>query len=493
MTEAFARDRPSSPAPARARRKPPAKIYGSTTPRIATRRGRGRSRGAELVAFATNELGLEVLPWQAWIYDRALERLGDRWRRRTVLGLAARQNGKTKLTTIRVLGGMTLWGEDVIGAAQSRDVALESWTDALETAETAGLDVRDVKRATGRESFQIGEHRYKIASSTRGGGRGLSGDLVILDELREMVDWRAYSALEKTRRARPSSQFWSISNEGDLSSVVLHTLAGQGETWAGDTNSPIGFYSWSAGPELERADPRGWVQANPALGYLIDIETIEQELRTDPPDVFETEVLCRPVTVIHPWLPEGIWPGCAEPRAPLPDGPGIVCLGVDAGPELRHGSIAVAWRRGEERVGVDLADAFDEADGPVLPRLAVRLAELLERWKPPGVAVEARTPGAATVARVCADVAGVDVDELAPADLGRAAAGFYDSAARRLVAHMADPVLDAAIGLCSSDRAGAIPTRRSRAADIDAARAAMLAHFAVLARPPVKTSTWIAY
>jgi hypothetical protein len=410
-----------------------------------------------------------------------------------VLALAARQNGKTKLTTMRVLGGMCLWGEEIIGAAQNRDVALESWTDALETATEAGLDPWDVHHQNGRESFRIGaKGRYKVTASTRGAGRGLHGDLVVLDELREATDWRAYAALEKTRRARPSSQFWSISNEGDMSSIVLRTLIAQGEAWMADAASPIGFYSWSASPDYERSDPRGWVQANPALGYLIDLETIEQEYRTDPPDVFETEVLCRPVMVMHPYLPEGIWAACLEHRAPLPDTPGMICLGVDAGPELRHGSIAVAWIREDERTGVDLAASFDESEGSVLALLAARLDELLERWKPPVVAVAARTPVEALVNRVCSGR--TEVANINAADLQRASAGFYEGCIGRLVVHMGDPVLDSALALASADSPGDIPQRRSRTADIDAARATLLAHLEAGRKiTKVQPASWSAF
>ena len=37
---------------------------------------------------------------------------------------------------------MALWGEQVIGAAQNRDIALEAWRDALEVALDVGLTSR---------------------------------------------------------------------------------------------------------------------------------------------------------------------------------------------------------------------------------------------------------------------------------------------------------------------------------------------------------------
>jgi len=469
-----------------------APVFGSTEPRIFTRKGAGRSRGPALVAWAA-EAGIELLPWQMWLLDYALMRRSNRWIRRTVLALAARQNGKTRLTTVRVLGGMVLWGEEVIGAAQNRDVALESWSEAYEAAEELGLEPWDVHRTNGRESFRIGRTaRYKVTASNRSAGRGLHGDLVVLDELREATDWKAYAALEKTRRARPDSQFWSISNEGDMSSIVLRTLAAQGETWKDDPTSPLGFYSWSAAPELERHDPRGWVQANPALGYLFPLDTIEQELRTDPPEVFETEVLCRPVMVLRPYLPEGAWAACQERRQPLPEAAGSVCLGVAAGPELRHATICVAWRRPDGRLGVDVAAALDEADGPVLGRLAGRLQELLERWRPPVVAAAAKSPLEASVGRLVPP--GTEVMGVGVAETQRASASFYEAVTTRQLIHMGDPTLDAGLAVASADRPGDTPTRRSAASDIDAAQAAILACHALTSRPaPVRSPSWSAF
>ena len=392
---------------------------------------------------------------------------------------------------MRVLGGMALWGEEVICAAQSRDVALESWLDALETATEAGLEPWDVKRATGRESFRIGGCRYKIASSTRGGARGLHADLVVLDELREFVDWRAYAALEKTRRARPGSQFWSISNEGDMSSMVLRTLAGQGETWKDDQASSIGFYSWSADPSFERGDPRGWVQANPALGHVIELATIADEYRSDPPDVFETEVLCRPVMVLHPFLPEGAWEGCVEHRQLVPDSPGSVMLAVDAGPELRHASIAVAWGRPDGKVGVDMADVFDEADGAILPRIASRLDQLVDRWQPPVVAVAAKTPAEAAVKRAVGSRA--EVVLVGIADLQRAASCVLRGCRRQAGAPPRQPGARLGPGRVIGGHARRYPGRRADTADVDAARAAVMAAHQASTRVTGPAVTWSAY
>ena len=362
-------------------------VTGSTRPRIATVRPKGRSEGAAFVRFAKDVLNLEPLAWQAWVLRAALVRARGRWASRTVGVMVARQQGKTTLAAIRALAGMVLLGEDVIGAAQNRDIALEAWREALFLADDAGLGIHSVARTNGREEFWIGRSRYKIVSSTRRGGRGLHADLVILDEVREFRDWDGWAALEKTRRARPSSQVWAISTEGDDGSVVLNSLADRGRV-AADMRAvtDAAWFEWSAPLEAARSDPRGWAAANPELGGLIPFDTVASEALADTPEVFETEVLCRRVATLRPWLPEGAWAACGDPAASVPDGAEVV-FAVHAGVELRHGSVAVGWRRPDGRTHVESVAGYGEADGPVLVRAGVRLRELVDRWAPMAVVV----------------------------------------------------------------------------------------------------------
>ena len=202
-----------------------------------------------------------------------------RWASRTVGVVVARQNGKTACATIRTLGGMALWGENVIGAAQNRDIALEAWRDALEVALDAGLPVQGGE--TGDRAGGVLDRAGPLqggVSSTRRAGTGLHADLVIMDEVREYRDWEAWAALEKTRRARPSSQVWAISNEGDEGSVVLNALGEEGRAAArSGAVTDVAWFEWSAPPGLERTDPEGWRASNPALGRLITMDTIASE------------------------------------------------------------------------------------------------------------------------------------------------------------------------------------------------------------------------
>jgi phage terminase large subunit-like protein len=64
----------------------------------------------------------------------------------------------------------------------------------------------------------------------------------------------------------------------------------------------IGWYEWSATPGSQINDRYAWQQANPALGYLINEQVIEDAAMFDNPDAFKTERLCMWVDAIDsPW------------------------------------------------------------------------------------------------------------------------------------------------------------------------------------------------
>src|SRR5699024_3176801 len=103
-----------------------------------------------------------------------------------------------------------------------------------ETPDLAALADRPIK-VNGKKTIRLksGE-RYKVKAANRRAGRGLSGDLILLDELREHQSWDAWAAITKTTMARPAAQIWALSNAGDASSIVLRYLRKQAHEALGD-------------------------------------------------------------------------------------------------------------------------------------------------------------------------------------------------------------------------------------------------------------------
>jgi phage terminase large subunit-like protein len=221
----------------------------------------------------------------------------------------------------------------VIGTAQNLDIAEEVWQGAVDIAEgTPELDaeIGDIIRSNGKKTLtlQRGE-RYKVQAANRRGGRGLSGDVVMLDELREHQTWDAWSAVTKTTMARAHAQVWAVSNAGDVSSVVLAHLRSLAHKALGDpdglfvdepnsdeevepeveiSDEDLAIFEWSAPPGCKLDDPEGWAWSNPSLGHTITERAIRSAMRTDPEAVFRTEVLCQWVdTFVPSVIPLGKW------------------------------------------------------------------------------------------------------------------------------------------------------------------------------------------
>lgn len=166
------------------------------------------TRGFELIEFAKEVLEVPLLPWQEWLALHALETLPDgTYRFRTVVLMIARQSGKSTFLMILALWRMYADGAPlVIGTAQNLDIAEELWTAAYEPAQSIPeLEelIDHVDKTNGKKALRLtSDERYKVAAASRRGGRGLSGDLVLMGELREHQSWDAWGAVTKTTMAR---------------------------------------------------------------------------------------------------------------------------------------------------------------------------------------------------------------------------------------------------------------------------------------------------
>jgi hypothetical protein len=151
-------------------------------------------------------------PWQQWLVIHAGELLEDGItpRFRQVLVLVSRQNGKTEVLV--ELSLFWLYVETVnlvLGTSTNLVYAHESWDKAVQQVEANPSLLKDVprngiRRANGEQtlSVKVGPRlgRYKIAASNAKGGRSLTVDRLIMDELREHHDWSAYNAAVPPRR-----------------------------------------------------------------------------------------------------------------------------------------------------------------------------------------------------------------------------------------------------------------------------------------------------
>lgn len=347
------------------------------------------SAGFSVIQFAEECLGFTLFPWQKWLLIHALElmpiEIGDhplrpRFRFRTVLVLVGRQNGKSTLTMILILWFMMVRCVDlVIGTAQSLGISEALWEEAVKVVQASPVlcdYIHKIHRANGgkRLRMDVGDGRiseYKVEAASRKGARGRSGDLVVLDELREHHDWEAYSAAANTTIAT-GGLVWCITNASDSSAVVLEHLRDIAHKQLGDpdgrfdeeemadfrasdmTDSGLGFFEWSAplGSDIHVSET--WAYANPSMGYMIPPEVLRDKSYNDPEAEFITENLCQWVANAGTApFPEGAWEACLDAQSFI-DADSDLVFGVDVSPDRSHCSISVCGRRPDGDYHIEL-------------------------------------------------------------------------------------------------------------------------------------------
>jgi hypothetical protein len=469
-----------------------AKLVGREQPRLSTeplrRLTRATSRGFELADFAEHVLGTPLLPWQKWLAVHALEldRSGG-YRFRTVVVLVGRQNGKTHFMRTLALWRLYVDGAAlVLSVAQSLDIAREAWRAGCEDVQTIpdlSVELERIARVNGDEHLSLtGGRRWKIGAANRAAGRGLSVDLLLMDELREQRSWDAWSALSKTTMARAEGMTFGISNAGDDESVVLNHL--RDAAMAGD-DPTLGIFEWSAPDGCELDDVEAWAQACPGLGHTVTEQALRSSLSVDPPAVFRTEVLCQRVDSLADVAVAGdAWSACHDSAASLDALRDRVAVCVDLSPDLSHATLCAAATGADGRVRVEAVAAWDNT------RAMVRdLPMWLERIKP-----KARGYFKGPTDAVKADLARLGFEPIT--DVTAACQGLAEQVGGRRVLHAGDPLLTGHVtGAKRLQVADGWRFTRRGAGNVDAAYAAAGAvHLARLfpARRPISRRIQVA-
>lgn len=473
------------------------------------------SLGFSAIDFATDIIGVPPLPWQRWLLIHALELLPDRrFRYRNVVILVARQNGKTSIIEIKNLWKMFIRKVPlIVSTAQDLDVAEESWDKAIEIIEgipELAAELAHINKVNGKKFFRLANgSRWKPKASTRRAGRGLSGDDVNLDELREHQNWQAWAAVTKTTMARANAQVYAFSNAGDDKSVVLNELQAQGRAAAEmpEAASPsLGYFEWSAPddvkctcnhkPHLDRCklqDRQAWAQANPSLGYTITEEALASALATDPDNVFRTECLCQRVENLSEWgiFTKTDWMAAQDAGSALPGRPAF-CIGVSQ--DLATVTIGAAGPREDGKRHLEVVARFPADTGRVIGWLKKRR----DMWNPTAVVVDPAGPAAYLIPEIEKHYG--EVTKPAARDVSSACSSVYIgiSAAEeqaRNVRIMPNPALDAAAQSAVWRQRGdakAFDRRSDDAADAEPLVCVALADWAA-ATAPEEAEFWAFY
>jgi hypothetical protein len=407
------------------------------------------SSGVEAAEFA-EMVGLSLDPEQRLALDVLLaEAPGGRWAALEAVLIAARQNLKTFLFRVITLANLYVFGtEFVVWTAHEFNTAMEAFRDVLETIDgNASLSrrVKRVNQANGEEGIEfLSGQRLRFKARTKTGGRGLTGDLIILDEAFALQPSHMGS-LMPTLSAKSISgnpQILYGSSACQIQSDVLRSLRDRGRA-GGDPS--LAYLEWCA-PVVPCADGEcdhhfgsdGCAlddlelvrKANPALGRRIAVDFVLAERRSLPPMEFARERLGwheDPVAVTGFSLER--WAECADPDAAPAD---PVVFAVDVSPNSASAAIVacggpvevVEHRRGTSWV-------------------VPRLVELRESHRPAAIGLDPHGPAGALVDDLTK--AGVEFDDLSSGRSQQACAVLLDAVVDRRFVHRDEQPLNLAV------------------------------------------------
>jgi phage terminase large subunit-like protein len=390
-------------------------VYGSPTPRIHTKLNDLPSRGLELIDLAS-DIGVELMPWQKFFLEHSHKVKPDgRWASPTSVCCVARQNGKSFLMQIRILGGLFLWNESLqIGSAHRLATSLEQFrqmVDIIESSEMLAKQVKKIRWAHGSEEI-LTNHGTRFQVKAGGSAaRGASPKTIHLDELREMTDLESFASLRYSLMAAENPMIISYTNAGDASSVVLNSFRERALASIGGVEDDIAYFEWSA-PTDDIHLESNWLASNPAIGHKINIDNIKAVLN-DPPDVVQTEVLCRWVQTINSCVDSASWNACADESVDL-DMERQTWLAIDLSPDRRHSALVAAQKLGSETFIVKLLHTWTNDLQLDDKAIANDLAAYARKYPIEYVLYSRKTSGAVAARLAPAGIAIYDMDASYP-------------------------------------------------------------------------------
>jgi len=279
--------------------------------------------------------------------------------------------------------------------------------------------------------------RILFGARERGFGRGIPGvDVIVDDEAQIMSD----KALDAQLATMNTSEFGLAIYVGtpprpdDPSEAFTRMRT---EAWEGSLQDAV-WIELGADRDASPSDRKQWAKANPSYPQRTPVESMLRLKRKLLPDSFLREGL-------------GVWDDDSYQSAisrlmwdALAVSPvesqivSDVVFAVDTSPDRRHASIAVAGTTDDGHLQVEVV-----ADGDGTGWLASTVTELALTWNPMAVVLDRASAAAALEATLQAE--GIDPTMTTSTEMAQACGGFYDDAEAGVLAHLNDPILNAAL------------------------------------------------
>lgn len=307
----------------------------------------------------------------------------------------------------------------------------------------------ELRRKIMRNGFRVSNEDLSITTTdgskltfmtrTKGSGRGLHGDKVVLDEAMWLWDDSLEAVLPiQSARKNPQTWFTSSSPTPGEQSDVLRRFCKRGR--AGSPN--LAYMEFSAPEDADLDDEAVWFAANPSLGRHLSLEAVRLERETLTDDGFARERLGI-------WTEDAgkegaidltAWAGLQVPTADADWLAGEVCFGIEGPPSGDYVSVVAAGMVGD-RVGIELAKRE-----PGTEWLLPWAVEANERRRPKGFVFDPKS-ATADAHMAAFRAAGLPVIECGFADraLPQATIGINDDIHNDRLRVLSHPLFDAAV------------------------------------------------
>ena len=334
-------------------------LRGATKPRLQNVPLKGETKLQD-VKDLCEIVGMPLLPWQEYVLKDMLtvDKKGM-FIRKTCLALAARQNGKTHMVRMLILAHLIKWdSRNILIMSSNRSMALDTFRQVayvLESNDHLKGFVKQIRYANGTESIEMVDGtRLDVVAATRDGSRGRTADFLYIDELREISE-EGYRAAIPTTRARPNAQTLLTSNAGDAFSLVLN---GMRERALENPPKSFGFYEYSAPQWCKITDRQAWALANPALGYTISEESLEESVATSPIENTRTELLCQWISSLQSPFPPNSIEDCSDATLTMSAGAYTV-FAFDKSPSSRDAALIAGQILPDGRIGIGVLQTWE--------------------------------------------------------------------------------------------------------------------------------------
>jgi len=364
-------------------------LRGATEPRVHSPYLKGKSRYKEILDMIDRLKMDKLMPYQEFVLkDMMAVDKKNNYRRKTSLLLISRQNGKSHLGRVRVIWGM-FYGDEkkVIIMSANRATSLMLFREIawiIESTPELKAMTKAIRYANGGERIELlNGATLDVISDNSSSPRGRTADLLWIDEIREISE-EGYKAAVPVTRARANAQTFLTSNAGDHFSSVLNGLVERAKDYPPET---FGYYEYSA-PQYCKIDIRldsFWrdsvAPSNPALGYIITKESIEEAIATNPIEQTRTETLCQWIDSLQsPW-PHGVLEETSDNTLEMAVGAYTV-FAFDVSPSRRNGSLVAGQLLPDGRIGIGILETYSSQMAIDELKMAASIKAWCDIYKP---------------------------------------------------------------------------------------------------------------